>query len=287
MNEVRTGRRHDRRVELLRSTLAGLDPDVLAERLEHVGAERRWFRPIGFVGVAMLGLAGAVVTLVRNWRLVFVEIVPAVWIGAITWQWRRVVVFGDELPAVAGWAAAGVAALVFVATAAAYWCNVTFAFTVGQPPPLSIGRAFAQAQTRARLIWTAVVVMATLHTVVVVWVVRTDVVWFAVALGAVALAQMYLLVAIPVAIVTGRIRGRRRTTSVRVRSAAASFGVSGVTSTPGLLLNRIGVLLIGLGVLRWVGFVIVAAATVLQIAGVSSATAVKLAGRLHDHDATS
>ena len=96
--------------------------------------------------------------------------------------------------------------------------------------------------------------------------------------GGIAVLQMYALIALPVAIVSGR--RTRRSVRDQVRYLTASIGISGITATPGLVLNRLGVLLIGLDWLQWVAIPVLAIATVLQIAGVSSATAVRLANRL-------
>jgi hypothetical protein len=243
-----------------------------------VGQERWWLRPASFVGVALLGLVGAVATLVRNWRLIALEALPAVWLGAISWQWRRVVIFGDDRPVVDGGAAVAVAVLVLAATFASYWCNVTFALTVRHQGRASIGDAFAEARRRASWVWAAALTTAALHVSVVVGLVRVDGAWFPLALGGIAVLQMYAFVAVPVVIATGRVTRQRW--ADRVRSATASLGVSGITAAPGVALNRLGVLLLGLGWLRWPGMALVGVGAVLQVAGVSSATAVKFASRL-------
>jgi hypothetical protein len=255
-----------------------VDPEVLATRLQEIASSRWWFRPFAFVGVAMLGLAGAAITILRNWRLILLAALPALWLGAISWQWRRVVIAGDDLPEVHGAAAAAAAAVVVVMTAGSYWCNVTFALTVRDAGPPQIRRAFERARERSRWIWVAAAVTATAHVLVVVWMVRAGASWFVLGLSAVALVQMYAFVAVPVLIATGR--RERRTMPARLRSTAASLGVSGITATPGLALNRLGVLLLGLGWFRWFGVLLICVAALLQVAGISSATAVKFAARL-------
>lgn len=226
----------------------------------------------------MLSLVGAAMTIVRTWRLIVLAAIPAVWLGSISWQWRSTVLLGDDRPVVRGWVAVAVAALVVMVTAASYWCNVTFALTVRDPDDPTISRAFDEARAHGRWIWTATAVTATAHVVVVVWVVRTSTTWFALSLGLVALLQMYAFVAVPVLIATGT--RARRSLRDRVRSAAASMGVSGLTATPGLLINRIGVVLLTWGWFRWLGTALIGVAALLQVAGISSATAVKFAGRL-------
>jgi hypothetical protein len=260
-----------------------LDPDRLAVRLREASRAKRWLRPVAYVGIAMLSLVGAALTILRNWRLVLLEAVPAIWLGSISWQWRRVVLMGDDRPVVNGRAAVAVAVLVVVVTAASYWCNVTFALTVRDPVDQRIHAAFQQARAHARWIWLAAAVTATAHVAVVVWVVRTTTTWFALSLGVLALVQMYAFVAVPVLIATGT--RTRRSVRDRLRSAAASMGVSGLTATPGLVLNRVGVVLLAWGWLRWLGVGLIAVAALLQVAGISSATAVKFAGRLTEADA--
>lgn len=255
-----------------------LDTEELAERLRGLPGLRWWQRPLRFVAVAMLGLADAVVTIVGNWHLLMLTAIPAVWLGAISWQWRRVVLFDGDLPEVRGWAGVAAALVIVAATSASYWCNVTFALTVKNTGGGAIRAAFAEAQRRAAWIWTAAAATSSAHVVVAVWVVTTGESWFVAGLSAIAVLQMYAFVAVPVLIATGR--PTRRSMKERARSAAASLGVSGLTCTPGVLISRVGVLLIGLGWFRLLGGALIVVGALLQVAGISSATAVKFAGRL-------
>ena len=224
-------------------------------------------------------LAG-VLLLVGNWRLLLMELVPALWLGAITWDWRARTFGKLPLAEVHGEAAVAVMAVILVMTFAAYWCNAVFAFAAVQSPPVDLRAAMrsAGAHWRRITVWAAVAGLA--HLVVAVYLTRTTVTIYSITLGAVVVLQMYALVAMPVALVArARVpsRGRRD----RIARLLLAGALSGVASSPGFLLNRLAILLIALG-LPWLGVALLVPAVVVQAAGAASSRAVQLAARVQE-----
>jgi hypothetical protein len=117
-----------------------------------------------------------------------------------------------------------------------------------------------------------------LHAGVAVFAVRWSLGGFAVAQAAIAVVQMYALVALPAAL-AGLRKQPKLPIRERLSAMAITASLAGIASAPGFGLNRAGVVLIGVG-LPVVGGVVLAVAIVLQVAATSSTRAVKLAAKL-------
>ena len=98
--------------------------------------------------------------------------------------------------------------------------------------------------------------------------------WF--ALPVMFVVQVYLFIAIPCWLLAVRKTGSRRD---RTTQSITTGVLSGVASTPGFLLNRLGWLLLGTG-LGIVGGALVAIGAVLHVTASSSVRVVKLSVRL-------
>ena len=262
-------------LEVLRTAGANADTSIATDLLHDLGGRSRWLLPVAYAGHTIELMVGGVLLLLRNWRLLLLELVPAIWLAAITWDWRVHVT--GELPRVGfdGWAALGVLTFVVAANLLAYWCNATFAFVLTQQGEPSIRVAFDEARRHAWKITVWALTVGVAHGVVSVAGARWSLAWFGIALGAVAIAQMYAIVALPVAL-AGLRKQRYASHRQRVASYAVSGALTSVAIAPGFVLNRIAIVLIGLG---WplLGGPLLAVAIVLQVAGTSSARAVKLA----------
>jgi hypothetical protein len=265
-------------LQVLRDAAEVADPAEVARRLQTAGDRSRLLLPLAFAGHALEAIVRGVLLLARNWRLVLLELVPAVWIGAITWSWRAHVTGDVELVALHGWVAVGVALFVIGVNLVAYWCNAVFAFTLTQGDRIDLRAAFRDARRRARIVNVWAISIGVLHAGVSVFAVRGSLGGYAVAQGAIAVLQMYALVALPAAL-AGLPRRRKLPMRDRLSSMAITGTLAGVAAVPGFGLNRIGVVLFGLG-LPLLGIPVLAVAIVLQIAATSSATAVKLAAKL-------
>jgi hypothetical protein len=102
--------------------------------------------------------------------------------------------------------------------------------------------------------------------------------WLWLALLLMFVVQVYLFIAIPCWLLGVRKIGSRRE---RTTQSATTGILSGVAATPGFLLNRIGLLLLGAGTFGLVaGIALVAIGAVLHITASSSVRVVKLSLRL-------
>ena len=221
----------------------------------------------------LLLLFQGVRTIVSNWRLTLVELTPAVWIGLTWWDLRVHALRKLELTAVHGLGLVVVAVGVIGITVTCYWCNATFAMTLEPDASGSIRDAFTSARRHAHFInaWGFSVGIA--HAIVSTVLVRAGLLTFSAALAAVATVMMISFVTVPARLLGGT---ADRTMSMKISGTAVGGLLSVVAQTPGFLLNRIGLLLLGVQALFIPGIAIFAVGVALQTAAVSSVSAVKL-----------
>lgn len=219
--------------------------------------------------------------LLTNWRLILLEIPPAIWIGAIVWDWRAHASGQVRLREFHGWALVGIASVVVAANAVAYWCNTVIAFALQDWDDPSIGRAWRRAWRRRRVLWMLIVGVGLLHASVMMSAAGAGRGWYAAAFGVVAVVQMYALGAVPSAV--AGLPKRTGSFGDHLGRIVTSGIVVAIAMTPGLLLTRFGMALVDwrLVIVAIPMFVV---GTVLQIAGTSSTHAVALATRARPED---
>lgn len=259
-------------VAAVRST----DPATVEVTVRELGRRRRWLVPLAYAAGTVAIVFDGVVLLVRNWRLTLLQLLPAAWIYVMTWNLRTHLLQGNELnPAVAP--AAAVAVL--ITAQAAYWCNATFGFAMAQSGDTDIGAAFRDARPHWRFVGGLALLTGGAQAAVWLLLPQAGLRWFWIALLAMFVVQIYLFVAIPSWLIGARPTGTRRERLVQKLTTGV---LSGVAATPGFVLNRVGLLLLGLGALWWLGIVVLAISAVLHVTASSSVRVVKMSVRLHD-----
>jgi hypothetical protein len=146
-----------------------------------------------------------------------------------------------------------------------------------EPPPIDVRRAFTAARAHRSLITSWALAIGAAHAVVSVHVSRTTVAWYGIGLGAIALVQMYSLVALPVAL--AGLPRRRLPVRQRAVSTMITLAITVLAITPGLVLNRLSVALIDRGIPVG-GAVLLVGAVIIQMAATSSVHTVTLATKV-------
>ena len=265
-------------IALARARADTADPHLVADALRELGRRTWWGVPLVLVGRTLDALVSAVLLLATTARLALVEVVPALWLGAITWDWRVHSTGQLPLPAVHGWVAGLVAVGVLVVNLTAYWCNAVLSFALREPPPIRLAGAFRSAQAHGRTITIWALTIGLVHVFVSIVLARTSTTWFGVGITVVVVVQMYALVALPVSLAGLSFKGIPRTQ--RLGSTIATAALTLVALTPGLVLTRLAVGLIDLGV-PWIGAVVLVVAVLVQVAATSSVHTVALATTLN------
>jgi hypothetical protein len=258
--------------------LQSLSEDDLRRALA-AHATNPFFRALALVTGTLLLMLRGVLLLVANWRLILLELIPAVWLAVMLWDLRYHVVAGHALVVpTGGWTAVAVA-VIFAATAGSYWCNVAFAFAaVGDGTGVRAATRAANANLGPILSTAAVVAAA--HSWVSLRGASIGIGTFGVGLAVVVAINMYLYTALPAQIVG--LSRTRRSVRQRVERGVLAATVGALAAAPGFLLSRLGQLLLAFTATRPIGIVVLAVAVLLQVAGVSSSRAVAMSSQLVD-----
>jgi hypothetical protein len=265
-------------ITLARARADAADSHLVAEALRELGRRTWWGVPLVLVGRTLDALVSAVLLLSTTARLALVEVVPALWLGAIAWDWRVHSTGQLPLPAVHGWIAVLVAVGVLVVNLTAYWCNVVLSFALREPPPIRLALAFRAARAHGRTITTWALAIGVVHVVVSIFLARTSAAWFGVGITVVVVIQMYALVALPVSLAGLSFRGIPR--AQRFGSTLATAALTLVALAPGFVLTRIAVVLLNLDV-NVIGAAVLVVAVFVQVAATSSVRTVVLATKLN------
>lgn len=268
---VRPRRRHS--LARIFTGVLDADPARIESAALELGRTRRLFAPIAFVAGTLGLVVVGVKPLVKNWRLTLVEFVPAAWIWVSLWNLKSHVLDQRGVHVVHDvWYVP--VAIVFVAVAIlAFWCNAIFVFAIGGSPPL-LRPAVPKAREHLRTILFWGVLIGGLHAFVSLVVSGWSKLAYDVSLSAVVGLMMVTFVTVPASM--AGISKHRSKPRDRVARAAVGGTIAAVASTPGFLLDRIGLLMIGTKSLRIPGFCVLSIGVALQVAATSSTKAVKL-----------
>jgi hypothetical protein len=267
-------RRHAPALREAVAAVRSTDPATVESAVRQLGRRRRWLVPLAYAAGTVAIVFDGVVLLIRNWRLTLLQLLPAAWIAVMTWNLRTHLLEEQELPA---GISPVVAVGVLIAAQVAYWCNATFGYAMLQRVP-DIGAAFREALPHWRFVGGLALLTGGVQAAI--WLVLPEVGlrWFWIALLAMFVVQVYLFVAIPSWLIGARPTGTRRERAMQKLTTGV---LSGVAATPGFLLNRIGLLLLGVGALWWLGVAVLAVSAVLHVTASSSVRVVKMSVRLH------
>jgi hypothetical protein len=162
-------------------------------------------------------------------------------------------------------------------TAAAFFLNGVFAFAVARSAPPKIRPAFAEARTHLVifLVWgTPIGLLLGLATAVAAvwggW-------WHLLSLGAAIVIMMICLVAVPSRLIGIKAKAPRRDKLV-TSALSAALGV--LVCSPPYLLGRLGILMLGSGVLFIPGIIVMTVGFTLEAGATGAVKAIKMSTKL-------
>ncbi len=280
-----TGGRSEPRLTSARTRVLGLvravadaDPVQIETTARRLGSSRRYLAPVAWVAGMLVLVVRGLKLLVSNWRLLLLELVPAIWVWLVMWdlhrQKLRNVPLGDPsltevLVAVGAASLAGVAAL---------WCNSVFGFAITHERP-QIMRAIRQTRPFRRRIVAAGILMGVVVTLGFAVIPRVQPEWVYYGF----LGGMYGIMLTALVVLPAWVIGIRRTHFGPVQTVqrwVTGWALGAVAMTPGFVVARTGGLLLEQRGLEWVGYVLITVGAVLYAAGLSSVKAVTLSMKL-------
>ena len=254
------------------------DATKIEARAREFGESRRYLAPVAWAAGALVLAVRGIKLLVLNWRLSLIELVPAVWVWVVMWDLKQHTLRGGPFRqlTLAGAVLLGVTAV--IASIAAFWCNTVFGFAIEGGTP-RVREAARRANRHIGLIVTAGFAIGALLAAAAIVVPRIGPRWlFVLALGGVLGVMLISFVAIPARIIGAR-RAKLPPREAVGRMAAGSALIA-VAMTPGFILDRIGLILLGATGLHVLGLFLLSIGTALYAAGMSSVRAVKLTMKL-------
>ena len=252
-------------------------PASVESALTELGGRRRWLKPLAYAAGTVAVVFDGVLLLIRHWRLTLLQLLPAAWIWVMTWNLRH---HAFANPDITTGISILVAVGVLLGAQAAYWCNATFAYTMVQGEATDFRAAFRDARAHWRFVGGLALLTGGVQAGIWLLVPHVEPRALGVALLVMFVVQVYLFIAIPSWLLGVRKAGTRRERAIQTMTTGV---LSGVASTPGFLLNRIGLLLLGTSF--WiVGIAVVSISAVLHVTASSSVRVVKMSLRLRPDD---
>ena len=258
--------------------VADADPHEIESAAVQLGGSRRYLAPVAWAAGALVLLVRGVKLLLLNWRLTLIEFVPAAWLWLVMWDLKQ---HALRHAAFRQFTVVGTITLLVIAVAAStasFWCNTVFGFAISQARP-RIAPAARQARPYRVPIAVAGLLLGTLLTVSAIGIPRVEARWLYLAwMGGVYAVMLTSFVVVPARFIG--LRKQKLPPREAIGRLTVGGAVSAIAMTPGFVLDRIGLILIGTSHLRILGFALLSIGTALYAAGMSSVRAVKLTMKL-------
>jgi hypothetical protein len=252
--------------------------DALVERaVLDLSRSRRYLAPLALLVGAFAMLFTGLKLLFTNWRLMLIEILPAMWIWLSMLNLKAHLLRGRSFAVLRGPILIPLVLLIAAITALSFYLNAVFAFAIAKPGDAQIREGFAEARAHLRTIiaWGGSIGLALgISTLVFP---RWGKWWFAVSLSLVIAVMMLTYVAVP-----SRMVGLQSTYSKRDKFSATIVGgvVGFVVCTPAYALGRIGILMLGSRSLFVFGVIVLALGLTLQAGATGAIKAIKMSAKL-------
>jgi hypothetical protein len=253
------------------------DDEAVVEQIVSLSRSPRLFAPLAFTVGAFTMLFQGLKLLLANWRLMLVQVLPAVWIWLAMFDLKARVLYGRSFPALRGAVLIPIGGAIVAITVVCFFLNAVFAFAIAdaQVPKIRPAYLMARKHTRPIFLWGAGVgiLLAVGTTVAPRW----GKPWFVLCLGIVIGIMMIAYVAVP-----ARLIGIKPKRSPREKLTAGALGAAlGATvCTPPYLLGRLGILMLGSKYLFIPGIVALVFGFTLQAGATGAVRAIKMSLKL-------
>ena len=258
------------------------DEAKIEEAVVRLSESHVLLRPLALAISAFVLLFDSLRLILTNWRLMLLQLLPALWIWLAMAILRAYVLYDQDLDEIYGLEIIPVFLVVIGLTIASFFLNATFAFAImREGAPIRPAIAEARAHMGEIAVFGSVVgfLLGIATTVAPRW----GSPWFSIFLGAVIGLMMVAYIAVP-----ARIIGAKPTYSRRERMVTTVVsGVLGVTvSLPPYLIGRLGFLMIGSKVLLIPGIILIVIGVTLEAGATGAVRAIKLSAGLQQRTRT-
>lgn len=265
------------RLRRLVATIDAGDEATIQDALLRLSRSRRVLAPLALVVGAFAMLFRGLQLLWVNWRLLLVEVLPAMWVWVAMLDLKAHVLRGKGFAPLELVEAALLVLAAALVTAASLYLNVVFAFAISKRPPTAIRPAFTAARRHLRVVASIGCLVGAAVGVSAFVVPKWGLGWFALALGISLGVMMLVFVAVPARLLGATKGGSRRD---RLVATVLASVLSAVVCTPTYALGRFGLVLIGTHGLFVLGAVLLAVGFLLQSGAAGAVKAIKVSASL-------
>jgi hypothetical protein len=261
---------------LIRAIEEGDDASI-EEAVRRVSRSHRVFAPLAFAVGAFALLLDGLRLLIANWRLMLVQILPAMWIWAAMYDLKAHVLHGKSYHVLEGPILIPIVIAIIAITMGSFFLNAVFAFAISRSRPPEVRPAFAEARRHLTPILISGGVVGLMLALATMVATRYPRPWFALSLGFVCGLMMVCYVAVPSRLIGVKPRQSKRDKLV----VTAVGGALGATiCTPPYALGRVGILMLGSKALLIPGIVLIAVGVTLQAGATGAVRAIKMSTKL-------
>lgn len=261
------------RIRALVRAIQDNDEAKIEDAVLRLSRSRRIFAPLALAVGAFVLLFDALRLIVSNWRLMLVEVLPAMWIWMAMFDLKIHVLRGKTLHVLRGPILVPLGLLIVALTAASFFLNAVFAFAIAQGRSPRVRPAFARARHHLTPILGSGCVVGVALALSSLVVTRSGRPWFALAQGVVVGVMMLCYVAVPARLIGGKPRQSRRD---KLATSAVGGALGATVCTPPYLLGRVGILMLGSKILLIPGIFVLAIGVTLQAGATGAVRAIKM-----------
>ena len=268
---------------LIRAVRDG-DERMVEDTVRALSQSRRIFAPLAFAVGAFVMLFDGVKLLVFNWRLMLVQLLPAMWIWIAMYDLKGHEFRGQSFHVLSGPLLILVIVAIVAITAASFFLNAVFAFAIAEPPPPKIRPAFRQARSHLAVVLGAGGAVGLLLGVSAVVVDRWGSTWFAICMTITIGIMSVCYVAVPSRLIgtTPPKRSRRD----KLTASAIGGALGAVICTPPHVISRVGILMLGSRTLFIPGLFLLTFGATVHAGATGAVKAIKMSSKLVAGDST-
>lgn len=277
----RTRVRYTERISSLLKAIRENDEARIEEAVLQLSRSRRIFAPLAFGVGAFALLFDSLKVLLSNWRLLLVQILPAMWVWLAMFDLKLHVLHGKSFTVLRGPILIPIGLVITAITVASFFLNAVFAFAISRRGRAEVRPAVDDARRHIRPIVISGAVVGICLAFATTVTTRWGRPWFGLVLGAVVGVMMICYIAIPSRLIGGKPTQSRRD---RLWLSGISGLLGAAICTPPYALGRLGLLMLGSKVLFIPGIIFLAVGVALQAGATGSVRAIKMSVKLKPKD---
>jgi hypothetical protein len=265
------------RIAALVAAIRDGDQAMVEDAVIRLSRSRRWLAPLALAVGALVMLFDGLRLVLTNWRLMLIQILPAMWIWLALFDLKLHALHGKSFNVLKGPIVIPLVLAIAVITSICFFLNAVFAFAIAGPPPPQIRPAVDEAHRHRTVVLGSGFIVGLMLGISTIVVSREGRPWFGLCLSVVVGVMMVAYVALPSRLIGATPVASRRDKLV---ASAVSGTLGAVVSAPGYVLGRVGVLLLGVHGLAILGVLLLAIGFALQAGTTGAVKAIKLSARL-------